>query len=134
MRLLQPKGILCPRCEQPLSEHKDGECRKKLSRRSFFGAIFGGAVAAVAVPKLIAAPGETFLAFPSSARWEVVDDEWSPLPMNLPLWDSALWDPALQDTINTIATSIQETRERIIGPPTIRLGYSQWSIPETDPK
>ncbi len=48
--------IYCPHCEKPLEGHDAGACRRKLSRRYFFG-LLGGAVAALALPKRVPTGG-----------------------------------------------------------------------------
>lgn len=57
-------SLLCPRCEKPLAQHIDGECphlkKARLSRRSFFGAMFGAAVALKAAPQVVQTPWMSF--------------------------------------------------------------------------
>lgn len=50
--MLTKVGLICPRCEKPLEGHEDSACRRRMSRRYFFGALGGLAVAAVAIPKV----------------------------------------------------------------------------------
>lgn len=38
-------GILCPRCEKPVEGHDDAGCRRRMSRRFFFGLAAGAVVA-----------------------------------------------------------------------------------------
>jgi len=49
-------GLLCPRCEKPLSKHHEGECpRHHVSRRfflGFLGTAFGAAAAASVLPNV----------------------------------------------------------------------------------
>ena len=75
--------IVCPHCERPLSEeHDDAGCRRRMSRRLFFGALAGGAIAANAAPvvapkivnalkvPIIATKGCTFAEYArTDARW-----------------------------------------------------------------
>ena len=39
-------GLLCPRCERPLFEHEEANCKRKMSRRFFLGATTGIVIAA----------------------------------------------------------------------------------------
>ncbi len=47
------QGILCPNCEKPIEGHDDSACRRRMSRRYFFGALGGGIVTAVVAPAII---------------------------------------------------------------------------------
>lgn len=40
--------IICPHCERSMAEHDAEHCRRKMSRRFFFGVAFGGLAAGVA--------------------------------------------------------------------------------------
>ncbi len=53
MRLFKHKGILCPNCEKPIEGHNDSACRRRMSRRYFFGALGGGIAAAAIAPTII---------------------------------------------------------------------------------
>ncbi len=43
-------SLYCPHCERPLEVHDGGACKRRMSRRFFFG-MLGGAVAASAMAK-----------------------------------------------------------------------------------
>lgn len=45
----KPAELACPRCEKSLAEHDEAACARRMSRRFFFQAV-GGAAVAAAVP------------------------------------------------------------------------------------
>jgi hypothetical protein len=50
MKVLGPRGgLICPRCEKPLgAEHDEPGCRRRMSRRLFFGLAIAPLAAAIA--------------------------------------------------------------------------------------
>src|SRR5260370_16329601 len=50
--------LVCPRCEEPLANHNEGACARRMSRRYFFGICAGSVGALIIAPNLplIAAP------------------------------------------------------------------------------
>lgn len=49
----EPAGLVCPRCEKPIEGHDDAACERRMSRRFFFQAVAGAAVAVSVAPQII---------------------------------------------------------------------------------